>query len=341
MDIVIPTSRGKQRHVELQLFADALIRIDRQTGFKVSSRGWCYQLENLGAITKGDFDRIQTVLNKMRKKGYLPIDFTAQDDSRSWYGVESPTTQTPIEWLATFLKASAKCWDTYSVDWWNGEEYYIQMMVEKIDLKTLFKPICQDYHIPIATAKGWSDINQRAEMAWRFKEAEEKGLKPVLLYCGDFDPFGAKIGDTVKKNMWDIAKGTVWMPTNLQVDRFGLNLDFIEANHLSWIENLETASGLNLASPSHPQHHLPEVQEWLEDVGPRKVEANALVVAPRAGRELCRGAIERWLGLDALNRFQSRRDAIREEIEAFDERTGVLAAIQEALNLIEGEEGER
>jgi hypothetical protein len=37
------------------------------------------------------------------------------------------------------------------------------------------------------------------------------------------------------------------------------------------------------------------VQDYLSEYGPRKVEANALVVAPDAGRALCRDAILRWL----------------------------------------------
>ncbi len=338
MDIVIPTARGKAREQEIVEFARALIIIDRETGFKVSSRGWCYQLENLLVLTKDNFDRVQNLINQMRKKGYLPIDFTAQDASRQWASIEFPTKGTPVEYLGTFLKACMRIYDLYTPNWWDGEEYYLQMMVEKIDLKTLFLPVCEKFHIPISTAKGWSDINQRAEMAERFKAAEEKGLIPILLYAGDFDPFGVNISETLLKNMWQIAGGTGWEPENLVVDRFGLNLEFIEENNLSWIENLKTSAKPpkinDLADPRHPQHYLPFVQDWLENVGARKVEANALVVAPAAGRDLCKQSIERWLGTDALSRFQAKRDEVKREIEDFDSDVGVMDAIQEALELI-------
>jgi len=56
------------------------------------------------------------------------------------------------------------------------------MLVEKIDLKSLFGPVCWDYHIPIATSKGWSSMLQRAEYARRFKQAENMGLKCVTGY---------------------------------------------------------------------------------------------------------------------------------------------------------------
>ena len=69
--------------------------------------------------------------------------------------------------------------------------------------------------------------------------------------------------------------------------------DFIEANGLTWIDNLETSRGKSLADPKHPDHFRPYVQSYLKRFGARKVEANALVARPEAGRELCRQAI-RW-----------------------------------------------
>ncbi len=339
MEIEIPTRKDRQGLLE---FAARLKIVNEETGFKVSARGWAYQLEVLADLPKGDFDKVEKLINWMRKKGYLPIDFTAQDPGRKWDGVEIPTTSSPVEWLGEWLEGALKAYETYTPNWWEGEKYYLQVLVEKIDLKTLFEPITREYHIPISTASGWSDINQRAQMARRFKRAEERGQICVLLYCGDFDPFGVKIGDTLAKNLEDIQEGyyegggKLWNPSALIFDRFGLNQEFIEENELSWIENLETSSGLSLADPSHRFHHLPEVQTWLSEIGERKVEANALVVAPEAGRDLCRKAIEAWLGKDALERFKRKRGKIKTEIEKFDETVGVLEVIQEAIDLIEG-----
>ncbi len=342
---MIEIPKGKKDRQSLLEFAARLKIIDEETGFKVSARGWAYQLEALAGLRKGDFNRVEKLINWMRKKGYLPIDFTAQDPGRTWDGVEVPTTSSPVEWLGEWLEGALKAYDTYTPNWWEGEEYYLQILVEKIDLKTLFEPICEEYHIPISTGKGWSDINQRAQMARRFKRAERRGQTCVLLYCGDFDPFGLKIGETLTKNLEDIQEGyyeggaRLWNPSALIFDRFGLNQEFIEENNLSWIENLETASGRNLADPNHRFYHLPEIQRWLDEIGERKVEANALVIAPEAGRALCRRAIEAWLGEDALERFQGKREGIKREIEEFNQTSGVLEAIQEAIDLIEGGTG--
>lgn len=127
-------------------------------------------------------------------------------------------------------------------------------------------------------------------------------------------------------------------PSELIIDRFGLNFDFIEENGLTWIDNLITGSGKNLADPSHPNYNMPYVQDYLAQYGARKCEANALVVRPDQARELCRQAIEKYVGPDALERFEEKRQMVRDELQSFRERTGLNEAVQSALDIIESEE---
>lgn len=339
LTIEIPGRRNRREG--LQNFADKLREISEQVGFKISARGWCYQLEGFGLVTKARFDLVENVINECRAKGYLPIDFTAEEEARQFSGVETPETVSPVEYMKGYLEATLECEDWYTPNWWDGEKYYVQMVVEKIDLKTLFKPVCTPRHIPIATSKGWSSMLQRAKYARRFKEAEERGLECVLLNCGDHDPDGLRISDFLRKNLEDLINITWddgyrgYDPTDLTIDRFGLNYDFIKRNRLTWIENLITGSGKNLASPSHPNYRLPYVQEYLKQFGSRKCEANALVVRPREARELCRGAIEKYLGPDALDRFERKRNAVRKELRSFRRRTGLDKSVKKALELIE------
>ena len=342
MELTLPKS-GKNRINELLNFADKLIEINNQIGFKVSARGWCYQLEQFGLITKANFDKIENIINECRRRGILPIDFTAEEEGRKFSGIELPEEVSPIIYMKKFLEASLDCENYYTPDWWVGEEYYIQMVVEKIDLKTLFEPICRKFHIPIATSKGWSSMLQRAEYAKRFKEAEERGLKCVLLYCGDHDPDGLRISDFLRSNLWDLASitwedGTEgYNPKDLIIERFGLDYDFIIANNLTWIENLITGSGKNLADPSHKNYYMGYVQEYLQRYGERKCEANALVVRPDQGRELCRQAIEKYLGTDAEARFTKKRKEVKNILDDFRRRVGLDISIQKAIRLIEKE----
>jgi hypothetical protein len=300
-------------------------------------------LEQAGAITKAQFDRVEGLVNDCRTMGILPVDFVAEEESRGFSGVEVPSGD-PTQYLRGFLRAVESCEDYYTPDWWDGEEYYIQMVVEKIDLKTLFEPVCQEYHIPIATSKGWSSILQRAQYSRRFQQAKDKGLKCVLLYCGDHDPDGLRISEFLRSNLRDIqniywtdgtkgyAPGFEGDDGALIIKRFGLNRAFIDENDLTWIENLITGSGRDLSTPEHPNFHMDYVQDYLNEHGPRKCEANALVVRPEQGRAMCREATEEYVGDGALGRFQQKMEDAKEEIVDIRERSGIDQPIQDFLD---------
>jgi hypothetical protein len=342
-EIRLPTSKGSKREEELEEFAESLKGISGQIGFKVSSRGWCYVLEGAPyrLINKNQFDIVENLINDCRKNRYLPVDFTAEEESRKFSGVEKPNKNTPEQMQLDFLRQDLKVEEVYTPNWWEGEEYYIQMLVEKIDVKTLFEPVCREYKIPISTAKGWSSILQRAEYARRFKEAEDNGLKCVLLYLGDHDPDGLRISDFIQKNLEELAE-IEWSdgedgydPANLIIERFGLNYDFIEENNLTWIDNLITGSGKNLASPTHKNFRMPYVQEYLRTIGERKCEANALLRIREQSGDLCREAIEKYLGNGSIRRFRAKRQEVRNRLQAFRRRTGLQEAIESAIRIIE------
>lgn len=212
------------------------------------------------------------------------------------------------------------------------------MLVEKIDLKTLFEPICREYHIPIANAKGWSSILQRAEYARRFKEAEEKGLQCVLLYCGDHDPDGLRISDTLRNNLEQVSEirwndgMEGYNPARLEIHRFGLNYDFIIQNRYTWIDNLITGSGKNLASPLHRNNSLPYVKNYLKKIGERKCEANAIVTTPKQATNLIRSEIEKWLGKGAKDRFAAKRKLAVEQYDELLDESKLKAPITKFLN---------
>lgn len=342
----------------LQEFADKIKILSRQIGFKVSARGWCYQLETERLINKDEFDKVESWINKCRKKGILPIDFTAEEEGRKFSCVEVPDPDTPIEDLRYWVENTLTTGDRYHVDWWVGEKYYIQMLVEKVDLKTLFMPVCKRYHIPIATSKGWSSMLQRGEYARRFKEAEDKGLTCVLLYCGDHDPDGLRISDCIRKNLADL-QDVKWgdgeqgyNPENLIIRRFGLDASFIDRYGLTWINNLKTGSGGELArvvdgefvagltknGKPHKNFNMPYLQKYLHDFGVKKCEANAIIPMPEIARNFVKESITEFLGDEALDRFEEKRRDVINELSAFKEKTGLQKALQKALKLIDEEE---
>lgn len=296
----------------LEKYANELNIINRQrtSTIKYSSRGWCYLLEGLGKIHKGEFTAAQKAINDCRKLGLLPIDFVAQDQdqTRHFKGIhEACEPNSKLSQLKEDIASMLLGLPSDTTDYWSGEEYYVMMCVEKGDLINLFKPTCDKYHVPLVSSKGWPPIMLRSHIARLSQKYEAKGIKPVLLLFYDHDPAGLKISRTFKKNLRDCERGFEWSPDGLIIERFGLNAVDIEKHGLMWIENLRTGSGRTSRD-----------WQYRETYGERKCEANALFkndTTLEAGETICREAIEKYYGKDALKRFKEKEEASQEKLK--------------------------
>ena len=299
----------------LHQFCAAILQINSSLDFQVASRSWCYLLEEYGLL-KGDFDNAQKLIVQCRKDGLLPLDIVAEDSAREFDNLESldvtsveEEAQGILDWVVEDAHR------TYTpISLWEDQEVFIQMVVEKVSLRNLFRPVCSRFHIPIANGRGWSDLNLRAKMMRRFARWETEGKRCVLLYCGDHDPGGLQISEFLRSNMEELEGAVGWSPDNLIIDRFGLNHAFIIEQDLTWIENLETGSGRRLDDPRHPDHAKPYVQDYIEEFGVRKVEGDALVTRVEAGRGLCRQAILKYVDEDAYELYRAKLEPLRDQV---------------------------
>ena len=324
MTLVFPRrSRGRQTaeaearyQEELAGFCEAILQINSTLDFKVSARGWGYIFENCQAITKDQLDACEKLVNDCRKSGDLPLDICAVDKSREFENVEEIDDKSPEEMAQDAIDYLAVAHLGYRpISLWDNQKYYVQIVVEKIDLKSFFSPVCAGVQAP---DRQWQRMG-RSRHARRHdapvRDREAGGKECVLLACYDHDPAGLNISGFLRSNMADMSKAIGgWSPENVIIERFGLNLDFIEANNLTWIDNLITSSGEDLANPNHHDHNKDYVQTYIKQFGDRKVEANALVVAPEAGRALCREAILKYVDLEAIEEYRAELEERREEV---------------------------
>jgi len=298
-------------------------RAEDSDNFDVSSRGWCYLLEEHG-LNKGDFDIAQRLINDCRKDGRLPLDICCEDGRRSANNLEDLDDPDPKMRAAEIVDYVREAETSYFPNsFWEAQDHYIETMVEKVDLKNLFTSVCEPFRIPIFNGSGWSDLHSRAAMMQRFKHWERRGKTCVLLYCGDLDPGGFRISDNIRSNLNDMARAVGWSPDDLVIDRFGIDKAFVDRHRMTWIENLHTAGGgLPLDDPRHGDHSKAYVQNYLAEYGARKVEATAMVVpriVPHA-RALCRKAILKYLPADAPDQYESSLELPRHKMKAEIER---------------------
>jgi hypothetical protein len=301
---------------DLRAFCRAILQFRSRSDLEKppSARGWGYLLEGARAIDKGDIDLVENLINDCRKSGKLPIAICVTDVSRAFSNVERLDDTTPEEeaqWAIDYIRRAPGNYNP--VSFWECQKYYVQMLVEKIDLRNLFDPICKKLYVPLAPTKGWSDLNTLAELMGRFKYWEARSKICVLLVCYDLDPGGLLISDTLRSNMKEF-KSVGWSPDNLIIDRFGLNERYVERYGLVWIDNLITASKADLADPDHKDHLKRYVQDYIERYGARKVEANAMLRNVPAARQLCRDAIRKYVEPKGIRKFNAVTRAEREKV---------------------------
>lgn len=293
----------------LAIFAEEIKAIDRQSSFHVRPRmrGWGYRLESLGKIDKGQFDALANAINDCRKIGLLPMNIISPDPdtSRHFQGIHRATTpNTILDQFRNGVKEMLDILPSNITDFYAGEKYYVIMVVEKGEVLSLFGLVCRDYFVPYVSSKGWSNLEIRANIAAQCKWALEYRLIPVLLLFYDMDPKGEEIPDTFRKNLKDMEEATGWNPNNMIIERFGLTDEQIVRFRLSWVNNLQTSSGREAKSTR-------KVIAYIQRHGERKCEMESLYKddeTTRAAEQICREAIEKYLGCDAKERFRKKEE---------------------------------
>ena len=312
-----PSPAAEENYQEqVAAFCALIMEIRSSMDFSVGARGWCYLLEKHG-LRKGDFAAAEALITACRKSGALPLDICAEDGARATIGLENidanDVQEEAQDWVDHLLYTAHNQYTPLS--FWDDLDVYVEAAVEKLDLRNLFEPTCGEFYVPITNFKGWSDLNSRAAMMRRFAAHEKAGRSCVLLLCGDHDPGGLLITSKMRKNMEDLAGAVGWTPENMVNIRFGLNADFINRHGLTWIDNLETSSGEQLDDPDHNDYNKNYVQDYIAKFGVRKCEANALVVAPEIGRELCRSAILEHIPANAPAKYQRKLKRVRRQLQ--------------------------
>jgi hypothetical protein len=81
----------------------------------------------------------------------------------------------------------------YRLPRWEGQDFYVELWVEKDALAGVLAPLASEYHVTMMVNRGYSSQSAMYESAQRFIQDDEQtqsSKDPVLLYLGDFDPSG-------------------------------------------------------------------------------------------------------------------------------------------------------
>ena len=88
---------------------------------------------------------------------------------------------------------------SYRKDKWQNQDNYLEIWTEKDALRSVLTEITYQYDVALMVTRGQLSRTEVYRTAGRYKAQNDKEC--YLYYCGDFDPSGLSIYDSIKKRL--------------------------------------------------------------------------------------------------------------------------------------------
>jgi len=155
-----------------------------------------YQAVSRGVIANNlnEYQRVSRALTTLRREGF--VSWAAYED-RSRRTVE----KRGVSDLSVFVQAQLESfldWRYYHRCRVQEQTNYVEVSVEKDALSSIFEEAVWPYCVRLNVVRGQVSADLINKMARRFKAAERKEQRPLLLHFGDFDPTGVQIPQAIE-----------------------------------------------------------------------------------------------------------------------------------------------
>lgn len=180
-------------------------------GYDLSLRQLYYQFvsRDLLANTEANYKRLGNIISDARLAGMLDWD-SIKDRGRE--------TTTNSHWNS-IGDIISDCASQYNIDLWEGQENYVELMVEKQALEGVLEPVCRRWDIGFTANKGYSSSSALYEAGKRLEDKADKGKYVHIIYLGDHDPSGIDMTRDVLERL-ELFSGY-----SVEVRRIALNMD--------------------------------------------------------------------------------------------------------------------
>lgn len=259
-------------------------------GYRMTLRQLYYQLVSRDIIAnqQSEYAKLSTLLTEARMYGLIDWDFI-EDRIR--------VPKKASEW-GDINELVDNAISQYRRDRWIGQEYYIEVWVEKDALSGVLEPITRRYHVTLMVNRGYSSASAMHDASLRLRRKEKEGKKTIILYLGDHDPSGM---DMVR----DIKERLAIFQSDVEVKRIALNMDQID----------------RFNPPPNPAKITdPRANKYIAEFGNTSWELDAL--SPRDLNDLLDNEIRDLLDIDLYNRVcrleQFERDELSQVTETID-----------------------
>lgn len=233
-----------------------------QDGYDLTLRQLYYQLVARGHIenTERSYKRVGQLVSDGRLAGLLPWDQIV-DRTRNLKKLSHWDSPGQIVMSAV---------NQYRVDTWQGQDFYVEVWVEKEALAGVVERVANDLDVPFFCCRGYVSQSEMWAAAQRFVSLQ--GRDPVIIHLGDHDPSGIDMTRDI------VDRLEMFCGRSIEVRRIALNIDQIE----------------DFNPPPNPAKVTDSrARGYIAEFGKKSWELDAL--EPRVLNDLIREAISRYL----------------------------------------------
>lgn len=183
-------------------------------GFQLTLRQLYYQLVSRAVIenTVRSYKNLGSLVSDARQAGM--VDWEMIED-RNRETITPPHWQSP----AQIVNAAAR---QFAIDKWEGQDYHIEVMVEKDALSGVLVPVCRELDIRLTANKGYCSSSTMYEIGKRLARAHAEDKDITILYLGDHDPSGIDMTRDVEDRL------EMYSQVPIEVVRLALNYDQVQ-----------------------------------------------------------------------------------------------------------------
>lgn len=195
--------------------ANSILEDLARQGYSISLRQLYYQLVARGEIpnSQKEYKKLGDTLSKARLAGL--VDWSSLEDrGRQLRGADGGE-ESPADF---FSSMDAQ----YFIQWWQGQENYVEVWVEKDALLGVIERPCDRWRVSYFSCRGYSSQSEQYTAGKRFANHNSDGRRCHVIHLGDHDPSGL---DMTRDNRERLA---MFAEHDVEVHRIALNMDQIE-----------------------------------------------------------------------------------------------------------------
>lgn len=184
-------------------------------GLSLTLRQVYYRLVAAGIIPNNEksYKNIGNMINDARLAGYIDW-FAIEDRTRGLVG------RIQYENPSDFIQ---KLVSSYHLNYWEDQENYVEVWVEKDALKSIIGRACYPYDVDYFSCRGYTSQSEMWVAGRRLRGKLQEGFENVvILHFGDHDPSGLDMSRDIKERL------EMFGVHSLEFKRIALNMDQIE-----------------------------------------------------------------------------------------------------------------